>query len=246
VPKGNRKEVRNAVEAAHAGTNWGNMTGHARAQVLYFMAENLAVRTAEFAARIVQTTNVDMDEATKEVEKSIERIYYYAARADKYDGNVHNTIQRNVTLAMPEKIGVMAIVCPEEMSLLGFISTVIPALSMGNNIIAVPSEKFPLIALDFYQILETSDVPAGTFNIISGVKDELTDVLAKHDDVDGIWYFGTEIGSKQVELLSTDNLKRTWVNYGKYRDWYDDKLSEGDTFLRHATEIKNIWIPYGV
>lgn len=246
APKGNRKDVRNAVEAAHAGTTWGNMTGHARAQVLYFIAENLAVRTAEFAARIVQTTNVDMDEATKEVEKSIERIYYYAARADKYDGNVHNTIQRNVTLAMPEKVGVMAIVCPEEMSLLGFISTVIPALSMGNNIIAVPSEKFPLIALDFYQILETSDVPAGTFNIISGVKDELTDVLAKHDDVDGIWYFGTEIGSKQVELLSTDNLKRTWVNYGKYRDWYDDKQSQGDTFLRHATEIKNIWIPYGV
>lgn len=246
VPKGNRKDIRNAVEAAHAGSSWGGMTGHSRAQVLYYIAENLSIREQEFAQRIVQSTNVKLSEANKEVAKSIERLYYYAAWADKYDGMVHHTTQRNVTLAMPESIGVIAIVCPEEMSLLGFISTLIPALSMGNRVVIVPSEKHPLLATDFYQILETSDVPAGAVNIITGIKEELSDVLAKHDDIDAIWYFGTKEGSKNVELQSVGNLKRTWVSNGKYRDWYDNRQGQGQEFLRHATEIKNIWIPYGV
>lgn len=246
VPKGNRKDIRNAVEAAHAGTSWAGMTGHARAQVLYYIAENLAIREKEFADRIVQTTNVSQAEAAKEVAKSIERIYYYAAWADKYDGHVHHTTQRNVTLAMPERVGVIGVVCPEEMSLLGFVSAVIPALTMGNSVVVIPSEKHPLLATDFYQILETSDVPSGAVNIITGLKSELTDVLAKHDNVDGLWYFGSQDGSRHVELESVGNLKRTWVNYGKYRDWYDDKQGQGPVFLRHATEIKNIWIPYGV
>lgn len=246
VPKGNRKDIRNAVEAAHAGTSWAGMTGHAKAQVLYYIAENLAIREKEFADRIVQTINVSQAEAAKEVAKSIERIYYYAAWADKYDGQVHHTTQRNVTLAMPERVGVIGIVCPDEMSLLGFVSVVIPALTMGNSVVVIPSEKHPLIATDFYQILETSDVPSGAVNIITGLKGELTDVLAKHDNIDGLWYFGSQEGSRHVELESVGNLKRTWVNYGKYRDWYDDKQGQGTAFLRHATEIKNIWIPYGV
>lgn len=246
VPKGNRKDIRNAVEAAHAGTSWAGMTGHARAQVLFYIAENLAIREKEFTDRIVATTNVSQADAAKEVAKSIERIYYYAAWADKYDGHVHHTTLRNVTLAMPERVGVLGIVCPEELSLLGLISTSIPALTMGNNLVVVPSEKHPIIATDFYQILETSDVPAGTVNIITGLKDELTDVLANHDNLDGMWYFGTSEGSRHIETVSIGNLKRTWVNYGKYRDWYDDKQGQGHDFLRNATEIKNIWIPYGV
>ena len=245
VPKGNRKDIRNAVEAAHACTAWGALTGHAKAQVLYYIAENLSVRSAEFAKRIILQTNQNQSDAEKEVATSIERIYTYAAWADKYDGNVHHTTQRNITLAMPEKVGVMAVVCPDELPLLGFISTVIPVLAMGNSLIVVPSEKSPLSATDFYQILETSDVPAGAVNIVTGQKDELCKELAKHDDVDGLWYFGSAQGSKDVELLSADNLKRTWVSYGKYRDWYDKSQSEGKEFLRHATEIKNIWVPYG-
>jgi aldehyde dehydrogenase (NAD+) len=165
--------------------------------------------------------------------------------ADKYDGKVHHTIHRNVTLAMPEIIGVMGIVCPNESPLLGFISTVIPAIAMGNNVIVIPSEDLPFSATDFYQILETSDVPAGTVNIVTGQKDELAQVLAKHDDVDGIWYFGSIEGSKAIELLSADNMKRTMVNYGKHRDWSDKAQGEGEMFLRQASQIKNIWIPYG-
>jgi len=245
VSEGNRKDLRNAVEAAHANGSWAAMTGHARAQVLYFIAENLAIRREEFANRLVLMTNQSKADALEEVEKSIERIYTYAAYADKYDGLAHSTIQRNVTLAMPEAIGVLAIICPDESPLLGFISTVIPAIAMGNSVVVIPSETAPFSATDFYQILDTSDVPGGTVNIITGKKEELATELAKHDNVDGIWYFGSKEGCKKIESLSTDNMKRSWVNYGKYRDWRDSAQSEGEVFLRQATQIKNIWIPYG-
>ncbi len=245
VSTGNRKDIRNAVEAAHKNGRWAARSGHARAQVLYYIAENLAYRKEEFANRLVQMTGQSKADALKEVDLSIERIYYYAAMADKYDGKVHSTQFRNVTLAMPECIGVMGIICPDESPLLGFISTVIPPISMGNSVVVIPSEKHPFSATDFYQILETSDVPAGTINIITGVKEELANVLAKHDDVAAIWYFGTKAGSKNMELFASDNMKRTWVNFGKYRDWSNKAHGEGETFLRHATHVKNIWIPYG-
>ncbi|MEZ5001576.1 MAG: aldehyde dehydrogenase family protein [Chitinophagales bacterium] len=245
VAQGNRKDIRNAVEAAHANKKWGEMTGHAKAQVLYYLAENLFIRKEEFANRISAMTSNSIAVAQNEVDLSIQRIYTYAALADKYDGHVHHTTQHNVTLAMPEALGVMGIVCPEEFPLLGFVSTVLPAITMGNSVVVIPSEKAPLSATDFYQILDTSDVPGGTVNIVTGGKDELTEVLAGHDDVDGLWYFGTAAGSKMVEYKSADNMKRTWVNYGKFRNWTDHEQGEGRDFLRKASQIKNIWIPYG-
>ena len=244
VSDGSRKDIRNAVEAAHA-SSWSGMTGHARAQVLYYIAENLAIRKEEFAHRLVQMLNHTEGEALAEVEQSIERIYTYAAYADKYDGLAHSTIQRHVTLAMPEPIGVMGIICPDESPLLGFVSAVMPAIAMGNHVVVIPSETAPFSATDFYQILDTSDVPAGTVNIITGKKEDLATDLAKHDNVDGMWYFGSKEGSKKVESLAADNMKRTWVSYGKYRNWTDTAQGEGEVFLRQATQIKNIWIPYG-
>jgi len=207
--------------------------------------KNLSIRKDEFASRITQMLGAPTSDAMNEVNCSIDRIYTYAALADKYDGNVHHTTVRNVTLAMPEALGVMGIICPNEAPLLGFISTVVPAITMGNCVIAVPSETSPLSATDLYQILETSDVPGGVVNIITGNKDELTKVLANHDDVDGIWYHGTKEGSRLVEYDAAENMKRTWVNYGKYRDWFKTQQGEGQEFLRKATQIKNIWIPYG-
>lgn len=245
VPAGNRKDIRNAVEAAHACTSWAGMTSHGKAQVMYYIAENLSIRAAEFVQRMMTTSNFSKEFAEQEVNASIERLYTYAAMADKYDGQVHHTTSRFVTLAMPEKVGVMAVICPDENPLLGFISTVIPAITLGNTVIAIPSESNPLIATDFYQILETSDLPGGAINIVTGTPKDLITELAKHDDVDGIWYFGTQEMSKTIEELATDNLKRTWVSYGKYRNWMDKAQGEGQEFLRHASEVKNIWIPYG-
>lgn len=244
VGRGNRKDVRNAVEAAHKASGWGRGTAHNRAQVLYYLAENLAARAEEFARRLATHTG-DPGTAEREVEQSIRRIYSYAAWADKFDGRVHATPFRNVTLAMHEPVGVIGIACPDEAPLLGFVSLVLPAIAMGNTIVAVPAERFALAATDLYQVLDTSDVPDGVVNIVSGERDELSETLAAHDDIDAMWYFGTAEGSGMVERLSAGNMKRTWVSYGRPRAWADNSHGEGEEFLRHATQVKNIWVPYG-
>jgi aldehyde dehydrogenase (NAD+) len=116
---------------------------------------------------------------------------------------------------------------------------------MGNAVVAVPSEHYALLATDFYQVLDTSDLPGGVVNIVTGNRDELTDVLARHYDIEGLWYWGSAAGSKLVEEQAAASMKRTWVNHGRYHDWHNSEQGEGEIFLRRATEIKNIWIPYG-
>ena len=245
IGEGNRKDIRNAVEAAHAASKWANTAAHNRAQVLYYLAENLESRATEFAERLSIALNQSTKKSMQEVEASIDRIFTYAALADKYDGAVHATPHRNVTLAMKEAIGVMGVVCPNEAPLLGFVSTVMPLIAMGNTVVVVPSETAPLSATDLYQVLETSDMPAGVINIITGDKAELCKVLANHDDVDGLWYFGSQEGSSYVQKAAAENMKRTWVNFGKNRDWFNKKHIIAEDFLRNSTQIKNIWVPYG-
>jgi aldehyde dehydrogenase (NAD+) len=241
VGQGNRKDVRNAVEAAHA-SSWHTQSAHNRAQVLYYLAENLAARAAEFARRLSSYTRTRR-EATDEVELSVQRLFHYAAWADKWDSRVHHTPYRMITLAMHEPVGVIGIVCPDERPLAAFISAVAPALALGNRVIVVPSQSAPLLATDFYQIADTSDVPAGALNIVTGLRSDLVAPLAAHDDVDGLWYFPDDDGGAEVERLSAANMKRTWIGGG--RDWTDAEQGAGPEFLRRATEIKNIWVPYG-
>jgi aldehyde dehydrogenase (NAD+) len=244
VGHGNRKDVRNAVEAAHKAAGWAKQTAHGRAQVIFYVAENLAARADEFARRITAMTG-DAAAAEREVELSIKRLYTWAAWADKFDGQVHATPMRNVTLAMHEPIGVVGVACPDEAPLLGFVTPVFAAVAMGNTVVAIPSERHPLAATDFYQVLDTSDVPGGVVNLVTGRRDELTETLAAHDDVDALWYWGGAEGSGMVERLSAGNMKRTWVDHGKGRDWWDARQSESRAWLRHATQVKNIWVPYG-
>ncbi len=245
VGHGNRKDIRNAVEAAHKAAGWARATAHNRAQVLFYVAENLAARAEEFASRLRTMSACDAAAAAREVDLAVRRLFDYAAWADKWDGAVHHTPFRNVTLAMPEPIGVVGVVCPTEMPLLGFVATVIPPVALGNTVVAVPSERGPLAATDLYQVLDTSDLPGGVLNIVTGRRDELAPVLAAHDDVDAVWYFGPREGCAEVERLSAGNMKRTWVSCGHDRDWTDARQGGGQEFLREATQVKNIWVPYG-
>ena len=245
VGEGNRKDIRNAVEAAHAAKGWSAGTTYNRAQILYYIAENLAAREREFARRIVQQTGRSFEEAVAEVEAAISRLFSYAAWSDKFEGSVHRPPLRGVTLAMKEAIGVIGIACPDAYPLLGFVSLVAPAIAMGNTVIVLPSQVAPLSVTDLYQVLETSDLPAGVVNIVTGARETLTQVLAEHEDVESMWYFGDAEGSKRVELASTSNMKRTWVNYGHAREWLNPLQGEGEEFLREATHVKNIWVPYG-
>ena len=240
---GNRKDVRNAVEAAHKAAGWGAQTGHNRAQVLYYLAENLSARAAEFEDRL-KSFGQGGDAAKAEVATAIRRIFWYAAQADKFDGAVHQTKSAHVTLAMHEPLGVVGVACPTALPLLGFVSLVLPAIAMGNRVVAVPSQTHPLAATDLYQVLDTSDVPGGVVNIVTGERDVLARTLAEHDDVDAVWYFGSAAGGRMVEEASSGNLKQTWVEDGAARDWTSAE-GQGRSFLARATQVKNIWVPYG-
>jgi aldehyde dehydrogenase (NAD+) len=243
VGEGNRKDIRDAVEAAHAAAGWGRGAGHTRAQILYYIAENLSAREAEFAARLAAQTGGSADQGRREVEATIARLFAYAAWADKYDGAVHQVPIRGVTLAMHEPIGVIGIVAPDPAPLLGFVSLVAPAIAVGNTVVALPSSTAPLSVTDFYGVLETSDLPAGVVNIVTGDREGLARILAEHFDVDAVWFCGSAAGGKAVEVASAGNMKRTWRPAP--RDWHDPRVAEGREFLRHATQVKNIWIPYG-
>jgi aldehyde dehydrogenase (NAD+) len=242
VGRGNRKDIRNAVEAAHrALPGWGGAPAHNRAQVLYYLAENLSARRTELGARLDAMTG--SGEGRAEVEASIHRLFSYAAWADKWDGAVHHTPVRNVTIAMPEPLGVVGVAAPQDRPLVGLLSLVLPLLALGNTVVVIPSEAAPLAATDLYQLLDTSDVPAGAFNLVTGPREVLVETLAGHYDVDGLWYFGgTTEGGAMVERLSAGNMKRTWI--GASRDWLDPR-AEGPEFLRRASQVKNIWVPYG-
>lgn len=238
----NRKDIRNAVEAAGGAKGWGTSTGHLRAQILYYLGENLSVRADEFANRIHELTGTTAKKAEAEVETSIQRLFTAAAWADKYDGAAHNVPIRGIALAMNEPVGTIGIIAPDEAPLLGLVSAMAPAIAMGNRTVVIASEAYPLAATDFYQVIETSDMPAGVVNILTGSHSELAPQLAGHMDVDAVWSFSSSDLSATIEREAAHNIKRTWVNNGTARDWTHDATRE---FLLHATAVKNIWVPYG-
>ena len=245
ISHGNRKDIRNAVEAAHKASGWQSSTPHLRAQILYFLAENLETRAVEFQNRIMQLTGVSKKQAGFEVKTAVSRIFTYAALADKHEGLIHQPPMRGLALALNEPIGVMGLVCPDETPLLGMLSMLLPAIAMGNTVVLVPSRPFALVATDFYQVLETSDVPSGVLNIVTGDAEELGSVLAKHDDVEGLWVVGTAEECTKMKKFSAGNMKIIWTNNGKQLNWFDKKPSEGREWMRRAAQVKNVWIPYG-
>lgn len=241
VGEGNRKDIRNAVEKARGALSWGTTAAHTRAQVLYFLAENLDYRRDEFAARLKAQTGLD---GAEEVEQSIERIFAFAGWADKYDGAVHNPPMRAIAAAMVEPLGVIGIVAPDSKPLLSVSTLLASTLAMGNCVVLVPSQTAPLSVTDLYQVLETSDVPAGVVNIVTGDSLSLAKTLAEHDGVDGMWFFGSAEGSTMVERASVSNLKQTWTSRGLEHDFTSPHFA-GDYLLGKATQVKNVWIPYG-
>jgi aldehyde dehydrogenase (NAD+) len=242
APLANRKDVRNAVEAARGAAGWTGASAHNRAQVIYYIAENLAARAGEFAARLDAMTGGKGGAA--EVAASVDRLFTYAAWADKFDGRAAQVPMRGLALALREACGVIGVLCADDAPLLGLVSAMAPAIAMGNRVVLVASEPFPLAATDFYQVLETSDLPGGVVNILTGSHAELGPVLAKHLDVDAVWSFSSTDLSADIERLAAGNLKRSWVNDGHARDWTGE-AGEGQAFLDAATEVKTIWVPYG-
>jgi aldehyde dehydrogenase (NAD+) len=228
APRGNRKDVRNAVEAARAAQGaWSATPAHGRAQILYYLAENLLA-------------SVGPDRPDQEKEEAARAAFRFAGRADKFEGRVHEPPLRGVVYSRYEPIGVIAIVCPDELPLAALVGSVSAAVAMGNAVVVVPSEADPLPAEDLIHVLESSDIPAGVVNIVAGLRPELVETLARHDDVDAIWCFSGD--AERVRRLSASNLKQTWTP--EPFDW-QSAFELPDIFLRHATQVKNVWVPYG-
>ncbi len=246
VPRANRKDVRNAVEAARAARlSWAASSGHHRAQILYYLAENLAARSVEFAAGLHQAGAMPLTQTLAEVEATEQNLFTFAAWADKYGGRVNSTPFSNITMAMNEAVGTVAIRCGDDAPLSGVGGSIAAALSQGNVVVLVAPERFPVSALDLIQVLETSDVPPGVVNILSGLHREIVPTLAAHDDVDQLWDFVADDLSGEAERLSAGNLKRTWVDRDGIVRW-DALFPQIEMLLlRKATQVKNIWVPYG-
>ncbi len=236
VPEGNRKDIRNAVEAARAASAWERQSAHGRAQVLYVLAENLAAQHARLIALLsaVQPRAA----AQAELQAAIECLFTAAAWADKFDGAVHQPPLRGLTLALHEPLGVIGVIAPDAPPLLGLLQLVAPALALGNRVVAVPSATLPLVAAELYALLDTSDLPGGVLNLITGAPDELADTLAAHADVEAFWWpSATPTQAARVQRLSAGNLKRTWVG---------EAVGEPRAVLEQATQVKNVWVAYGV
>jgi aldehyde dehydrogenase (NAD+) len=242
---GNREDIRKAVDAAKEAAGWSRATAYLRSQILFSLGEELSLRSTEYSARLTSLTGASHHDARLEVQRTVERLFYYAGWADKYDGSIHQTPFRNLTLLLREPWGIVGVICPAEQPLLAFISLIAPLIATGNCVVAVPSWRYPLLATDFCQVLDTSGLPAGVVNVITGHPDELAIALAQHDNVASVWYVGSARTSALVERESAGNLKTTWVNHGKRRNWLDDHQAQGWEYLRRTVQIKNIWVPYG-
>ena len=232
VSDGNRKDIRNAVEAMNAARKWGATTGHLRAQILYYLAENLNVRADEFAQRIKDMTGKSGE---KDTSQAVQTLFTYAAWADKYDGQVHGVPIRGVALAMKEPVGNIGVLCGDS-PLLDIVTPLAAAIAMGNRVTLVPSRAYPLAATDLIQVLETSDIPAGVVNIVTGDHAALAPTLGGHFDINAVWNLGCHSHTQAIETQSAENLKRTWSPHG---------TPTTKDYLAAATQIKNIWIPYG-
>ena len=242
VPRANRKDIRNAVESADSAIAWSESNGHMRAQILFYLAENLSARADEFANRINELTGTKT--GSQEVSASIDRLFTYAAWADKFDGDVRNVPIRGIALKLNEPVGKIGALCPDDFPLLGIVTIMSAGLAMGNRMILISSEPYPLVSTELYQILDTSDVPKGTVSILTGSHRELADTMATHMGLDAVWSFSSSDVSQLIQEGSATNLKRTWVNYGCQSQW-SGTPSEVRSFLEASTEVKTVWIPFG-
>jgi aldehyde dehydrogenase (NAD+) len=244
VGEANRKDVRNAVEAARgAFPSWFESAAHLRAQILYFWAENLGNEKERFAAGIAAQTGCTSDAARREVDQSISRLFDFAAYADKFGGTVQPVLGRRLVVGLREPIGVVGMRASDESPLLGLVSIVAPAVAMANTVVVVAG-KHAMTAMDLVQVIQHSDVPGGVINVLTAQNpDVIAKVLGEHEDVDAVWSFGSTESSKAIEEASISNMKQTWVSDGHTMDW-GGMICE--KLLLKSTQVKNIWVPYGV
>jgi acyl-CoA reductase-like NAD-dependent aldehyde dehydrogenase len=243
-----RKDFRDAVSAARgAFDGWNKATAYNRGQILYRAAEMLQNRAGELTNEIARSTNVSVAKAKREVTAAIDRLVHYAGWTDKYQqvfGSVNPVASSHFNFTTPEPTGVVVVLAPDEPSLLALVSLIVPVILSGNAAIAVASEKFPLPALTFAEILATSDLPGGVVNVLAGKRAELAPHIALHMDVNAI-----VDGAGDAEL-SAKLRGGTAINLKRYsqhapEDWFASAV-EDPYWILDTVEFKTAWHPIGV
>lgn len=240
IARASRKDARDAVCAARrAQLTWWKTGAAARGLILYRLAEMLEARRAEFAELLTDVRQIDA---------AIDRTLWYAGWCDKYNAllSARNPVSGpHVNISTAEPAGVVALLAPDEPALLALVSTLLPAVVAGNSVVAVASETEPRSAIVFAEAVATSDVPRGVVNILTGYRNELAPVLAKHMDVNAI-AFESSPQDAELQVFSAENLKRTHVfPKRRSRDWYSSG-AQSLTDIAAYCEIKTIWHPAGI
>ena len=239
-----RKDFRNAVVSArNTQKGWENTTALNKGQILYRIAEILEGRKLQFIEELMMTGSSKL-QSKNEVENSIDRLIYYAGWSDKFQqifSSVNPVASNHFNFSVPQAMGVVSIIASNEFPLLGLVSVVAPVIVGGNSCIVLSSEENPMVSISFAEVLNTSDVPHGVVNILTGERKELISHFASHKDVNAIIYCGDNNQEiKEIESVSVENLKR--VKIYKRKKW-DDKISQSPYFIEKCQEIKTTWHP---
>jgi acyl-CoA reductase-like NAD-dependent aldehyde dehydrogenase len=247
---GSRKDLRDAVVAARSATGgWAKKTAYLRGQILYRAAEMLENRADSLAAEIARSTGVANARARTEVTQCIDRLVYYAGWTDKYAqvfGAVNPVATSHFNFTVPEATGVVAILAPDEPSLLALVSLVAPVILSGNSAIVIASEKYPLPALTFGEILATSDFPGGVINILTGKRQEFLPHVASHMDINAV-VNGLDFDEAHLALQSGTaiNLKRYARHSLAAAEW-SGADGENPYWILDTIEFKTAWHPIGL
>ena len=239
-----RKDFRNAVVSSrNIQKGWKNTTALNKGQILYRIAEMLEGRKLQFEKELMLTGSSKIA-AKKEVEQSIDRLIYYAGWSDKFQqifSSVNPVASNHFNFSVPQAMGVVSVIAPNEFPLLGLVSVVAPVIVGGNSCVVLSSEENPMVSISFAEVLNTSDVPHGVVNILTGKRKELISHFASHNDINSILYCGDNNEEiTEIEKISVENLKR--VKIYKRKNW-DDKMSQSPYFIEQCQEIKTTWHP---
>jgi acyl-CoA reductase-like NAD-dependent aldehyde dehydrogenase len=246
VCRGSRKDFRNSVVAARkAFPGWSSASAYLRGQIIYRIAEMLEGRREQFIAEL-HLQGLSKRRAKKEVDATIDRLIYYAGWSDKYQqvfSAVNPVSSSHFNFSVMEATGVVSVLAPNESSLLGLVSNIVPAIVGGNTCVVLASEVMPLCAVSFAEVLHAADVPGGVVNILTGYREELTGQFASHMDVNAIIYCdGDTDVAKEIEISAADNIKRV-VNRTN-TDWAQEK-SQNPYLIKETQETKTTWHPIG-
>ena len=248
--RGSRKDLRNAVQAARkAFDGWSGKTAYNRGQILYRIAEVCEARAGELIEELRRQGSSAV-EARKEIDRVIDRWVYYAGWSDKYPqmiGSVNPVAGPYYNFTVPEPTGVVGVVAPEVPPLLGLVSRIAPALVGGNTVVAITSESKPLPGITLGEIFQTSDIPGGVINLISGLKSELVPWLASHMDVNAIDATGVAAdGIAAVQKAAAENVKRVVHFDAEKIGWTDESRSQSPYAIFDFQEMKTVWHPMGM